>query len=68
VKGCQVIFTDTVFFTDDEKQSQFIIGTDKEGCMSYDLRIKSGWTIFNIKEHLEKLREERHHDNEKLGL
>jgi hypothetical protein len=36
--------------------------------MSYDLRIKSGWTIFNIKDHLEKLREKRHQDRELLGL
>ena len=68
VKGCQVIFGDTVFFNDDEKNTQYIITSDKEGCMSYDLRIKSGWTVFNIKEHLEKLREERRYDGERFGL
>ena len=68
VKGCQVIFTDTIFFTDDEKESRFIIGTDKEGCMSYDMRIKSGWTIFNLKEHMEKLREDSLNDNERHGM
>ena len=67
VKGCQIIFADTVFYTDDEKAANFIIGTDKEGCMTYDLRIKSNWTTFNIKEHLEKLRDERIHDTERLG-
>ena len=63
-----MIFSDTVFFNDDEKNTQYIITSDKEGCMSYDLRIKSAWTIFNLKQHLETLREERRHDAERHGL
>ena len=62
IKGCQVLFPETVFYSD--CKIQFITNLDRDNCLCYDTKTK---LQDKIRINLQKILEERRKDCEVFG-